>query len=361
MTAFTGELTFTTQRNRERGLMAGIAAGNLLGITVEGKSRSRVRERYPNGIRDIPAQPGYPDDDDLAQSIIIAEAAEAGPLDVNDLGRRFWAWGERNGLGMGMLTHDVLTLYGGDYPQCLGWGAAEDVREPKGMAIEDASREAWRGRRAGNGALMRCAPIAIRWRDDAAALARNSVVSAAPTHWDPRCGWSCVALNIAASDALRGETISADALIAASEAAVSASLSEAAVGASLPELARYPYSEAMPDAVRQAITDAARVEIDDVKFDGDDMGFTLLTLKSALISLWRAPDFERGLRAVVEAGGDTDTNGAAAGAILGARFGLDAIPQRWRDRIAELRAGRLPVTEYADRLAAAREGGMPSP
>lgn len=345
--------------DRERGLMAGIAAGNLLGVTVEGKSRSAVRSAYPHGIRDIPAKPGYPDDDDLAQSIIIAEAAEAGPLNADDLGRRFWAWAERNGLGMGNLTCKALTLFGGDHPQCLGWGAAEDAREPVGIAIEDASRTAWGGNSAGNGALMRCAPVAIRWRDDAAALARNSVVSAVPTHWDPRCGWSCVALNVAASAALRGETISADALIAESEAAMRPALPELArhpYDAAMPELARYPYDAALPDSVRRAIADAARAEIDDVKFDGrDNMGFTLLTLQSALISLWRAPDFERGLRAVVESGGDTDTNGAAAGAILGARFGLDAIPQRWRDRIAELRAGRMPVTEYADRLAAARE------
>lgn len=331
--------------DRERGLMAGIAAGNLLGITVEGWSQSDARERFPNGLRDIPAQPGYPDDDDLAQSIIIAEAAEIGPLNVDDLGRRFWEWGERNGLGMGGLTAGVLTLYGGDHPQRLLWGAKEDARQPAGMAIEDASREAWGGRQAGNGALMRCAPIAIRWRDDAAAVGRNSVISAVPTHWDPRCGWSCVALNIATAAALRGETVSADALIAASEEAV---------GASLSELSRYPYAAAMPDIARNAIATAARAEISDVKFDGRDMGFTLLTLQSALISLWRAPDFEQGLRAVVEAGGDTDTNGAAAGAILGARFGLDAIPQRWRDRIAELRDGRAPMEEYADRLAAAR-------
>ena len=189
---------------------------------------------------------------------------------------------------------------------------------------------------------MRCAPVAIRWRDDAAALARNSVVSAVPTHWDPRCGWSCVALNVAAAAALRGETISADALIAASEEAMRLAL---------PELPRYPYDTAMPDSVRNAIANAARAEIDDVKFDGPDMGYTLLTLQSALISFWRAPDFEHGLRAVVESGGDTDTNGAVAGAVLGARFGLDAIPQRWRDWIAELRVGRMPVTEYADRLA----------
>jgi len=334
----------STADDRARGLMVGIASGNLLGVPLEGRSKAQVSERFPDGVRDITARPGYPDDDDLAQSLIIAEAAEEGPLDVEDLGHRFWEWGEINGLGMGNLTSQVLTLFGGSYPRRLGSGTIDDVRQPKGMAIEDASREAWGGKSAGNGALMRCAPIAVRWRDDAAALARNSVVSAVPTHWDTRCGWSCVALNIGIAAALRGETMDANALVAAAEEAVLASL---------PELSQYGYEAGMPHSVRIAVAQAASLDIEEVEFDGWSMGFTLLALRAGLISLWRAPDFEQGLCAVVEAGGDTDTNGAVAGAALGARFGIDAVPQRWRDRIAELREGRTPLEEYADMLTAA--------
>ncbi|MYA50542.1 MAG: hypothetical protein F4045_01755 [Chloroflexi bacterium] len=335
----------STTDDRARGLMVGIAAGNLLGITVEGRTKDDVHHRFPNGMRDIAAKPGFPDDDDLAQSLIIAEAAEEGPLDVEDLGHRFWEWGEVNGLGMGNLTSQVLALFGGSPPRRLGCGTIDDVRQPRGLAIEDASRKAWGGKSAGNGALMRCTPIAIRWRDDAVALARNSVVSAVPTHWDARCGWSCAALNIGIAAALRGETMDADALIAAVEEAVLASL---------PELSRYGYEAGMPHSVRIAVAQAASLEIDEIEFDGWNLGFTLLALRAGLISLWRAPDFEQGLRAVVEAGGDTDTNGAVAGAVLGARFGIDTIPQRWRDRIAELREGRTPLEECADMLTAAR-------
>jgi ADP-ribosylglycohydrolase len=43
----------------------------------------------------------------------------------------------------------------------------------------------------------------------------------------------------------------------------------------------------------------------------------------------RAPDFETGLRSVIEAGGDADTTGAVAGGMLGARFGVQALPRRW--------------------------------
>ena len=241
-----------TNTGRARGLMDGIAVGNLLGSMVEGWPAALIAVSRPDGVREIEPSAGYPDDDDLALSIAIALAALAGPLDVEDLGLRFWEWAETNGLGIGRLTRDVLTRHGGVSPRCDGREhlPPRPARRPKGVSILRASKSAWNGDRASNGALMRCAPLAVRWSDDPKRLVRESVISAVPTHWDTRCGWSCA--------------------------------------------------------------------------------IALLTLQALLISLWNADDFESGLTAVVERGGDTDTNGAAAGAILGARFGLAGIPDRWR-------------------------------
>ena len=338
----TSQMRPSDATERARGLMDGIAAGNLLGIVQEGWSRRKIAQAFPDGVREIAAATGYPDDDDLAQAIIIAEAAEKGPLEPDDLGRRFWEWAETNGLGMGGLTGHVLELYGGDVPQFLAArGKHGRFREPAGMPITEASQIAWGGSRAGNGAAMRCAPIAIRWRDDPVALVRNSIVSAVPTHWDKRCGWSCALLNLAAAAALRGESITADELLDAGVAGVRASLSD---------LERYGYDASMPESVREAVLEASDAEIAEVRLDGDSMGYTLLALVAGLIAFWRATSFEHTLSSVVEAGGDTDTNGAVVGAMLGARFGLGAIPRRWRDRIAEIRAGRTPMESLADRL-----------
>jgi ADP-ribosylglycohydrolase len=62
-------------------------------------------------------------------------------------------------------------------------------------------------------------------------------------------------------------------------------------------------------------------------------GFVLDTLECAIWTWWQHDDFEEGLVAVVNLGGDTDTNAAVAGALLGAQCGLDAIPQRWREKV----------------------------
>ena len=331
--------------NRARGLMEGLAIGNLLGISVEGWPKSKIAAVHPGGIRDIHANPDDPDDDDLAQAIIIADAATRGRLDIEDLARRFWHWADENGAGMGILTEEVLSLYGGRVPRRLASRRVQGApRTPTGVPIAQASRQAWDGWRAGNGALMRCAPLALRWSSDPSMLVRESVISAVPTHWDPRCGWSAALANLATAAALRGETKTPDTLLA---------IAEQGIADATEELRPYGYQSRAPESVVEAVQSASRIKLADLKLDDHDMGYTLLTLQAVLICFWAADDFAGTLSKLIEAGGDTDTNGAAAGAILGAKFGLHAIPTRWRAQAEQLRVGRESLTRLADALLAA--------
>ena len=66
--------------------MAGIAPVQLLGIMQEVGRDGRSPETHPDGVPEIAAATGYPDDDDLAQAIIFAEATEQGPFDPDELG-----------------------------------------------------------------------------------------------------------------------------------------------------------------------------------------------------------------------------------------------------------------------------------
>ena len=61
----------------------------------------------------------------------------------------------------------------------------------------------------------------------------------------------------------------------------------------------------------------------------DNCGYTLVTLSVALWAYWHASSFEEGLLAVVNAGGDADTNAAVACAILGAKYGYSSIPTEY--------------------------------
>ena len=60
-----------------------------------------------------------------------------------------------------------------------------------------------------------------------------------------------------------------------------------------------------------------------------NQGWVLIALQNALYQLLHAPSVEKGIVDTVMQGGDTDTNAAICGALLGAVNGLSAIPQRW--------------------------------
>lgn len=87
------------------------------------------------------------------------------------------------------------------------------------------------------------------------------------------------------------------------------------------------YDERIPEYINDAF-----FERDVNKLMNDDcMGYTLVTLSVGLWAYWHAASFEDGLLAVVNAGGDADTNAAVACAVLGAKFGFSSIPQEYVD------------------------------
>lgn len=58
-------------------------------------------------------------------------------------------------------------------------------------------------------------------------------------------------------------------------------------------------------------------------------GFIVETMQAVFQSLFATASFEECLIDVVNRGGDADTTGAIAGMLAGARYGLQAIPERW--------------------------------
>ena len=76
-------------------------------------------------------------------------------------------------------------------------------------------------------------------------------------------------------------------------------------------------------------------------------GHTVMTMQAGLWAATTPLNFEDALVALVNAGGDTDTNGALAGAVLGARYGASAIPPRWVSHVAQ----RDRLIYLAERLA----------
>src|SRR5260370_27554936 len=78
---------------------------------------------------------------------------------------------------------------------------------------------------------------------------------------------------------------------------------------------------AVSDDVLAAIERGASKKPDQLHVDGEDRGFVLHTVELAFTALSSAGSLAEGIVSVISRGGDTDTNGCEAGALLGAKFG----------------------------------------
>ena len=299
--------------DRARGLILGLAVGNLLGLPVEGWSQEEISRHRPGGRRDIdPRERHRAMDDDLAQAVDLAEAlvSDVDPLD--DFALRLIRWRRENGRGIGIMTSTVI-----DY--------LED-----GLGVPGAGVRFWeeRGRPSTqpNGALMRTAPVALRYAHDAEGLIRGSASTSAVTHVAPGAIWSCILVNAAIAMLLRGEQPDISELSAAAvEDGAPAELGE--------------WIGQIPDAIEQRIAGEPVI------------GHTYLCMQAALWCVSTTDDLRRALERIVAAGGDTDTNGAVAGAVLGARYGVSAIPAEWLDCVPQRDRIETVVTALRDRSA----------
>lgn len=302
-------------RERYHGALLGHAVGNALGGPLEGYPSQRIRALLPQGIRDIPAREKHqPWDDDVAQAIELAECLlETNPFNPDTYLRRLVRWAETSGRGIGRQTYEVLSRARAG---TRGTEAAIAIWEESGRGA------------AGNGAIMRCVPVALRWRRDPLRLIEDAGHSARVTHYDPRCVWT---------------TVAACAVIAHALAGSHGTLHELADG-----LSRVGAPDEVVAAVRRSATsDLSALELD----EPHSMGYTVRTMSAGLWVFLNGTDFESTLLRIIHAGGDTDTNGAVAGAVLGARFGASSIPERWITALPSPQALR----SLADRLWQAGE------
>jgi ADP-ribosylglycohydrolase len=192
---------------------------------------------------------------------------------------------------------------------------------------------------AGNGSLMRTAPIAVRFALDSRARTAASLRDSAITHFDPRCQFACVALNAAIASALTERPTEPLHLF---EQAIRELIRAG------PVLAR---SLTVSAHDRRTATEAILEDLNlalepDPHLRGEEIdllrtqGFVRVALRLAFWELYQGATFEEALIDVVNRGGDADTNGAVAGALLGAFWGEKAIPRRWRDAVLGALSGQ---------------------
>ena len=290
--------------------MLGLVAGNQLGVPTEHMGTPEaIRQAFPNGVVDLAPPPkNSPYDDDAAMALLLGESLLASKgFDANDVAKRWVKWMKVDGRGIGITTKRALTLI----------DRGKEPFEAGRLANQENP-----GRSAGNGCVMRCVPVALRYHDDPDRLIRVSTQQAAITHSDERCTWGAAAVNLAARELLHGNIYFIDEVV-------------------------HRIGDRAPRALREAIHRVPRERESDLPIArAGEAGYVVHCVEIAFWFATHDRSLEEALIALAQAGGDTDTNAAVAGALLGARYGDVALPPRWIDRIT----GVQGIAQLAERL-----------
>ncbi|MBS2022855.1 MAG: ADP-ribosylglycohydrolase family protein [Deltaproteobacteria bacterium] len=283
-----------SEKDRFLGTLLGLHAGESVGAPHEFKKAAEIivpKELVAGG----PWKVGEPTDDTELTLALLRSLVARRRVDLVDIAQSYLRWFGGNPKDVGNLTKAALqNLRAGEPPDQSG-----------ALAWEDSGREA-----AGNGSVMCCAPIGLLHVKQLEGLVEDASQVSRITHFDPRCVGGCVAVTTAIALLVRGGTQAEEAISRAASA-----------------------GGEIHDDVRMVIERGASKKPDQLTVDGKDMGFVLVALEIAFSALASAATFEEGILAVVARGGDTDTNGAIAGALLGAKFGKNQVPERWASKL----------------------------
>ncbi len=298
-------------RPQARGTLLGLAVADALGAPLEGRPPDVAREAVAGGLEMSGGRSWAAGEwtDDTAMALALAESiADHGLLDTADVAARYIEWAQV-GKGIGNATAGALR------------GASDDAdTRSRAEAFHHST-----GRSAGNGTVMRASPIGI------ATTSVEQAVGAAHddarlTHYDPSTALASAAL-CAALIAIRDD---GDPLAAA----------QIQVGD----------HERLREAI-QAVRERDESTLGALAAS-EEMGACWTTLGVALYALDALDDYERGVLWAIGLGGDTDTNAAVAGALLGCRHGPDAIPERWLSPLLERDRIERAANALAERAAA---------
>jgi len=300
--------------DRVRGCIFGAALGDAAGLACEFLSAAQVADFYGPDADFAPGRDVFPDEhrmmwvpgdwtDDTDQSVLILQSllecgGRASPV---DFAARLLAWraggfpqlGDESAAGLGQATKAVLN-------------------DPSFATDPHAAAARHTAATPSNGGVMRTAVAGIPFFWDEDLVTESAESLCLTTHADPRCVASCVAVSVCVSRLLRGEDLGGEVEQAVVRPALerATSLLDAAAAAELETHAGSGLDALQLDETRR-------------------IGFTFKCLGAGLCALRSDRSFQQTLNELIRRGGDADTNGAVAGALLGCRLGCSRLPPSW--------------------------------
>ena len=278
-------------RDRALGAFLGLAAGDAVGTTLEFHARDaqpRLEDMTGGGPFALP--PGAWTDD-TAMALALADSlATTGSLDCGDLMDRFVKWWRNGEYSCTGTCFDIGNATRGALERYLRTG------DPLAGSTDP--------RTAGNGSLMRLAPVALRFWNDRRRLIDTAAEQSRTTHGAEEAVDACRAFAELLAEAIAG-TPRADLL------------------------APRPFEGA--PAVTGIFAGRWRGRR---RNDIRSSGYVVHTLEAALWSVGRTGNFRNAVLLAANLADDADTVAAVTGQLAGALYGLSGIPDRWLERIA---------------------------
>lgn len=284
-------------RGRARGCLAGLLIGDALGSQVEFADPQAIRRHFPDGLRDMgPSRvwgtlAGQPTDDGEMALALARAMCALGSYHPDEALGAYRAWALSHPFDMGGTVRAGL------------------------FGTPNFRSEA-------NGALMRAAPLALPGAGgDFARCEDWAEQDALLTHPAPTC-------------------------LAANRLYVGL-MARAVAGASREALAAHTRAEATAPGFPPRLSACVLASFEAPPEDYlTHAGHALVALQHALWCAWQEQSVEDLLVRTVMEGGDSDTNAAITGALLGAMHGIEAFPSAWLATVLACRpAAGLPDVE----------------
>lgn len=285
--------------DRYLGCLLGLAVGDALGTTLEFQlpgSFEPLADMIGGGPYNLP--PGYWTDD-TAMALCLAESlVECRGFAATDQLKRYLAWYRRGYLsstgscfGIGNTVRAALNKF-------------EQTGEPWCGSTAPSS--------AGNGSMMRLAPIAMYYANQPRLAVKKAADSSRTTHGAQEAVDACRYLAALLVGALGGQDKAA---LLVDHYSPAPGIWDPPLAPKIAAVAGGSYKEKNPPSIRGT-------------------GYVVESLEAALWAFYHSTDFAHGALLAVNLGNDADTTGAVYGQLAGAYYGAAGIPLKWREQLA---------------------------
>jgi ADP-ribosyl-[dinitrogen reductase] hydrolase len=287
--------------DRFRGSLIGLAVGDALGVPLEFRSPGTfqpVDDMIGGGPFDL--NPGEWTDDTSMALCLADSLIEKKGFDPVDQLERYLKWYREGYLSVNDECFDI----GNTTLEALH--RFEETGEPYCGPEHERS--------AGNGSIMRLAPIPLFYYSQPEKALNYAGLSSRTTHQHPLTIDACKFMAGIIMGALIGS--SKEEILSRRYSPITGYWENNPLSSEIDEIACGSYKEKNPPNIKGT-------------------GFVVKSLEAALWAFYNTEDYEEGCLKAVNLGDDADTTGAVYGQIAGAYYGESGIPRKWINRLVK--------------------------